>query len=201
MRPLGLTQLLPAIGFLACSAHAPARPPSTAAQPPGSVPSAPPDQQAQPFSWETPHPPIDLPADAGDNEAINRRRWSFAAFFNRVKSTVRAQWHPDEPWLKVARDKRPAVAGLTTRLEVVLDREGNLLRVAVHQSCGVAALDDAALEAFKAAAPFAKPPGPLVNDHGTVEFRFGFYYDTTGRAPPLHPEALNSVNSSVPGNP
>jgi len=43
---------------------------------------------------------------------------------------------------------------------------------------GIQDLDDAAIEAFKAAAPFPNPPKGVVENDGTVQIRWDFVLET-----------------------
>ena len=49
-----------------------------------------------------------------------------------------------------------------TRCLITLDKEGKLVKVQVIGNSGVQELDQAAVEAFKSAAPFPNPPKVLL---------------------------------------
>jgi protein TonB len=59
-----------------------------------------------------------------------------------------------------------------TKLVIVLNGQGNLVKVQVLAASGVRDLDDAAIEAFRQAAPFPNPPKGMIERDGTVKIRW-----------------------------
>jgi TonB family protein len=59
-----------------------------------------------------------------------------------------------------------------------LNDQGVLIRVQVVGQSGVSDLDDAAVEAFKAAAPFPNPPKGIVDGDGTIKIRWDFVLES-----------------------
>jgi TonB family protein len=57
---------------------------------------------------------------------------------------------------------------------IFLDGRGTLVRVKVLSASGMTDLDDAAVEAFKAAAPFPNPPKGIVEADGFIKIRWDF---------------------------
>ena len=57
---------------------------------------------------------------------------------------------------------------LSTSIEVVLGRDGKILRLGVIKPSGVDAFDAGALETMWRASPFAKPPKEIVSIDGRV---------------------------------
>ncbi|HPI41531.1 MAG TPA: TonB family protein [Pseudobdellovibrionaceae bacterium] len=53
-----------------------------------------------------------------------------------------------------------------------------MVKVQVIGDSGIQDLDDAAIEAFKAAAPFPNPPKGVVENDGTVQIRWDFVLET-----------------------
>lgn len=119
------------------------------------------------------------PSSAADAEPPAKKLWIFASYFNRMKAQVREQWRPAQVGRRLlpADETRTERAGLYTLLKVELDAAGQLNHVSLVTSSSVAALDQAALEAFRAAAPFPNPPVQLVTPQGVIDFHFGFYFD------------------------
>lgn len=106
----------------------------------------------------------------------------FAAFFNRIKRAVTAEWHPDE--LLSRHDPSGHIFGpgeRTTVLRVELRADGRIATLAVATSSGVDFLDEEALSAFRRAQPFDHPPTDLVDSEGLIRFRFGFIVEPRGR--------------------
>lgn len=116
--------------------------------------------------------------DSGDETALNAKRWVYATFFNRTKRQVAQNWEPASVWRR--HDPTGAVYGFKTRvttLRVSLDARGKLARqpTVIHPS-GVEVLDDEAVRAFAAAAPFPNPPDALIED-GVITFEFSFHFE------------------------
>lgn len=120
--------------------------------------------------------------DDGDSTGLNARRWKFAAFFNRMKSAVRDEWHPDEHLQR--NDPTGNIYGAKERvtvLKVALNLKGRVDSVSVLRSSGVEFLDDEAMSAFRRAQPFDNTPEPLAGPDGIVRFNFAFIVQLSGR--------------------
>ncbi|MEK6556576.1 MAG: energy transducer TonB, partial [Bdellovibrionota bacterium] len=61
-----------------------------------------------------------------------------------------------------------------TQVVIVLDKAGSLLKVQVVNESGVSDLDEAAVDAFRAAEPFPNPPKGMVEADGTIKIRWDF---------------------------
>jgi TonB family protein len=113
----------------------------------------------------------------GDETALNAKRWVFASFFNRMKRQVAQNWDPQTVWRRT--DPQGTHHGFKTRVtevRVSLSPQGKLNKIVVTQPCGVSELDDEAVRAFHAAAPFPNPPDGLVKE-GQITFAFSFYFE------------------------
>jgi protein TonB len=75
----------------------------------------------------------------------------------------------------------PEVLKSIVVLEVVIDRQGGLQRVAVRRSNGYKALEAHALESVRKAAPYAAPPFTIRRRDGTVSFLETFLFRDDGR--------------------
>ena len=64
-----------------------------------------------------------------------------------------------------------------TEVRVSLTTKGELAKIVVTSPSGVAALDDEAVRAFRAAAPFVNPPKVLAADDGLITFGFSFHFE------------------------
>jgi TonB family protein len=121
-------------------------------------------------------------ADAGASAAANPEVGKFAAFFNRLKREVAAEWHPEELQDRLA--PRASIYGIVDRrtvLQVALEPAGKIVSLQIARSSGVDFLDDEAMSAFRRAAPFANPPKDLVGSDGRIRFKFGFIVGGVGR--------------------
>lgn len=119
--------------------------------------------------------------DDGDATALNSKKWKFAAFFNRMKSQVREEWHPDH--LLSRHDPSGNIYGAkdrVTMLRVSLALDGKVADVSVVKSSGVEFLDEEAMSAFRRAQPFSNPPEQLAEPDGMIRFQFGFVVQISG---------------------
>jgi len=114
----------------------------------------------------------------GATNLLNTRKFRYWDFFQRVRERVRSEWNPTGAWR--SRDpsgKRFGVRDRLTVLRVRLKNTGDLKSIQVHKQSGLGFLDAEARRAFMAAGPYPNPPRGLVNEHGEVEFQFGFMFE------------------------
>jgi TonB family protein len=119
--------------------------------------------------------------DNGDETALNSKRWIYASFFNRLKRQVAQNWDPGSVWRRI--DPTGQVNGYKTRVtevRVSLSPNGALAKIVVTSPSGVGDLDDEAVRAFHAAAPFPNPPKDLVAKDDLITFAFSFYFEIGG---------------------
>jgi protein TonB len=60
---------------------------------------------------------------------------------------------------------------------VSLSAKGELSKIVVTNPSGVSELDDEAVRAFHAAAPFPNPPKELASADGMITFAFSFFFE------------------------
>ena len=114
----------------------------------------------------------------GDETALSAKRWVYASFFNRLKRQVAQNWDPASVWRRS--DPTGTVYGYKTRItevRVSLAGNGTLQKIVVTNPSGVSELDDEAVRAFHASAPFPNPPDGLVAKDGLITFAFSFYFE------------------------
>lgn len=119
--------------------------------------------------------------DEGVENILQSKRHLFASFFNRIRDQVSDQWRPERAHR--AADPNGTRYGdkqRTTVLMVRLDAGGEVLKIVVERSSGAPHLDEEAIRAMRAAAPFPNPPTGLADSNGHIDFRFGFILDFTG---------------------
>jgi TonB family protein len=115
--------------------------------------------------------------ESGDETALSAKRWVYASFFNRLKRQVAQNWDPQTVWRRT--DPQGTHHGFKTRVtevRVTLSAKGKLSKIVVTAPSGVSELDDEAVRAFNAAAPFPNPPEGLVKDN-QITFAFSFYFE------------------------
>lgn len=111
----------------------------------------------------------------GDSDVLNSLPYKYAGFFERLKGRVRPNWNPNGVYaMNDPTGQRYPHKDRTTVLSVILDQEGKVLEARVIQSCGLTFLDNEAVRAMRAGAPFTNPPEGLVDADGRVRFTFGF---------------------------
>ncbi|HEY4241249.1 MAG TPA: TonB family protein [Kofleriaceae bacterium] len=117
----------------------------------------------------------------GDETALNAKKWVYASFFNRLKRQVAQNWDPGSVWRRT--DPTGQVFGSKTRItevRVSLSRSGSLAKIVITQPSGAQDLDEEAVRAFHAAAPFPNPPEGLVEKDNLITFAFSFYFEIGG---------------------
>jgi len=106
----------------------------------------------------------------------------FASYFDHVKRKVFDAWQPAQVWRLV--DPTGNIYGHANRVTevgVCLARDGKLVGVLVTLSSSVPELDNEALRAFSAAAPFAAVPAAIVDGLGRTTFTFTFDFQLATR--------------------
>ncbi len=114
----------------------------------------------------------------GDRTLLNRKTTRYWAFFNRVKSQIGENWQPGSEYRK--RDPYGNVFGVKDRysvVEITLNPDGSVRQLYLQRDSGLDFMDDEAVRAIRAAAPFHNPPEGLKDEDGLVHFRFGFYFE------------------------
>lgn len=117
--------------------------------------------------------------DTGLETLLNTREFKYYSYYSRIRKQLSQHWEGRvrEKLSKLFKEGRaPASTGRDriTKLMIVLNNKGTLVRVQVLSDSGVQDLDDAAIEAFRAAAPFPNPPLGIVEQDGTVKIRWDF---------------------------
>ena len=109
---------------------------------------------------------------------LNTREFKYFSYYSRIKSQLNQFWEPKikQKVMTVFRQGRriASTRDHITRLLIVLNDQGTLVTVKVLDQSGVTELDDAAIEAFREAAPFPNPPSGLIESDGTVKIRWDF---------------------------
>lgn len=120
--------------------------------------------------------------DQGLETLLNAREFKYYSYYNRIRRQLSQHW---EPKVRVKLSQMfkqgrylAAATDRITKLVVVLDTKGNLVKVQMLKDSGVTDLDDAAIEAFQSAAPFPNPPKGIVESDGTVKIRWDFVLET-----------------------
>lgn len=114
----------------------------------------------------------------GAQTMLNTREFVYFSYYNRIKNQLQQYWEPKikSKVMKMFQQGRQIASDQDriTRLRITLNSKGVLVGVAVLSDSGVQDLDDAAIEAFRAAAPFPNPPKGIVEADGTIKIDWSF---------------------------
>lgn len=115
---------------------------------------------------------------SGLQTLLSTREFIYYSYYNRIKESLRQHWEPNvREKVKIIYRKGRNIASAKdriTQVQVVLDKNGELIRVEIITRSGVESLDAAAVEAFKDAAPFPNPPKGMIEKDGTIKIRWDF---------------------------
>ncbi len=121
--------------------------------------------------------------DQGLETLLNTREFKYYSYYNRIRRQLAQHWEGKvrEKLSKMYRERR-APANISddkiTKIIVVLNNVGTLVTVKIISDSGVRDLDDAAVEAFREAAPFPNPPKGIIEEDGTVKIRWDFVLES-----------------------
>lgn len=116
--------------------------------------------------------------DKGIQTLLNTREFVYFSYYQRIRSKIRQYWEPKirEKVTKILSQGRNIASAQDriTKVIIILNKEGTLVNVKVIGNSGISDLDDAAVEAFRAAEPFPNPPNGIVETDGTIKIRWDF---------------------------
>ena len=115
----------------------------------------------------------------GMQTLLSTREFVYFSYYNRIKEKLRQHWQPKirERFTRIIKSGRQIASDgndKITKVVIILDHTGTLVRVQVLSQSGLVDLDEAAVEAFRAAAPFPNPPKGIIEEDGTVKIRWDF---------------------------
>jgi TonB family protein len=115
---------------------------------------------------------------SGLQTLLSTREFVYYSYYNRIKEALRQHWEPDvREKVKIIYRQGRTIASAkdrVTQVLVVLDSKGELIKVEILTQSGVIELDNAAVQAFREAAPFPNPPKGMIESDGTVKIRWDF---------------------------
>lgn len=122
----------------------------------------------------------------GMQTLLSTREFVYYSYYNRIKDRLRQYWEPKikEKMEHIVRTGRTIASSTDriTRIVIILDNHGTLVRVQIVGPSGVNDLDEAAVEAFRAAAPFPNPPKGIVDSDGTIKIRWDFILEANANS-------------------
>ena len=115
--------------------------------------------------------------EIGDFTALNTDRHLYYSFYARIEQAIRPPWESEaKRQLRMIPQPQPMKpkGGWMTRIDVILDQEGKLVKVILLKSCGIPSLDKAAIQAFESEKYFPHPPRAMINDEGQIRLKYLF---------------------------
>ncbi|MEQ1876773.1 MAG: energy transducer TonB [Bdellovibrionia bacterium] len=129
----------------------------------------------------------------GMQTMLNTREFLYYSYYNRIKAQLKQYWEPKikEKVKRIFAQGRQIASDQDriTKVIIHLNNAGILIRVQVVGESGVRDLDDAAVEAFRAAAPFPNPPKGIVDNDGTIKIRWDFILESASSQTPAQGKA------------
>lgn len=115
--------------------------------------------------------------------ALNTKEYKYYGYYHRIKVQLNQWWQPQvrqkvSRLMTQGRTVASENSNKVTKLIIFLNEAGTLVKVQVISESGVRDLDDAAVEAFRQAAPFPNPPKGLVENDGYIKIRWDFVVES-----------------------
>lgn len=127
----------------------------------------------------------------GVNTLLNTKEFVFYSFYERIREKISNTWRSqlDSELDQIFARGENLGFDRKTKVQVELDNRGQLKGITVLGSSGFKELDNAAVEAFKLAAPFPNPPkGMLDASAKNVSIRWDFVVMADNSAPKIKME-------------
>ncbi len=142
----------------------------------------------------------------GNQTALNTAAVPFATYLNGMHNRI----HPifADSFLASLDNLPPTHAlndqHLITRLEIVLTRDGHIVKMGIAKTSGVTAFDIAALDSVQRASPFGPAPSAIISTDGQVYLHWEFHRDevyacSTMNARPFMLNIQPGGNETQPG--
>ena len=116
--------------------------------------------------------------EPGLETMLSTREFVFYTYYSRIRKQLNQYWGPKvrEKLTVLYRQGRQIASteDKITKCLITLDKAGSLAKVQIIGNSGVRELDEAAVEAFKSAAPFPNPPKGIVDPDGSIKIRWDF---------------------------
>lgn len=120
--------------------------------------------------------------DPGLETMLSTREFVYYSFYARIREQLAQHWGPKvrEKISKMYKQGRQIAStdDRITKLLITLDKKGHFVKAQIIGDSGIRDLDEAAVEAFRAAAPFPNPPQGIVDSDGTIKIRWDFILES-----------------------
>lgn len=142
-----------------------------------------------------------LPADIeiGNFTALNTDRFRYYSFYSRIEEQIRHRWVKYVKATLYSGRFPPSARSFTTKIEIVLDRQGDFVRAILHSESGSQSIDAAPVLAFREARRIPHPPREMVKADGTIRLFYAFHVDqvpSSARSARRSPEADEDSSAS-----
>lgn len=118
----------------------------------------------------------------GEATALNTREFMFYGYYQRIRERLDRAWVPllRANVMSLYNHGRHLASEMdySTKLMVVMNTGGEIIRIQVLTESGTNDLDDAAVEAFNKAGPFPNPPHGIVDSSGEIKIPWEFVLRT-----------------------
>ncbi len=122
--------------------------------------------------------------EEGDQTLLRTKEYKYYSFYSRVREQLRSNWNPmiraKVSFLySTGRSRELASNPLKkTSLRVTLNEKGYLESIELLKTSGITTIDKAAIDAFRAAAPFPNPPDGMKEKDEKVRIFWDFVLET-----------------------
>lgn len=147
------------------------------------TPTPTPTPQPSPTSKDTPAPTVtsnQTPSDGGLEILSDTKGVDFRPYMKRLRYTVHNHWYPLIPEVAMP----PILKSGTTIIDLVIGKDGRILKMKIEKSSGDDSLDKAAWGAITTAVPLPLLPAEFSGDNLRVRARFAY---NPAKAPGLKP--------------
>jgi TonB family protein len=125
--------------------------------------------------------------ETGSQTLLNTREFVYYTYYSRIRRQLEQYWTPNvrRSFMKIYKSGRKIASkrDRITQVLITLNQEGTLVNVQVLGESGIQDLDQAAIDAFRAAAPFPNPPKGIVDPDGTIKIRWDFVIEARSSIP------------------
>lgn len=124
----------------------------------------------------------------GEITALNTDHYLFYSFYSRIEEAIRHKWEHDVELTinNLNRNQYHNPKSIwSTRLDILLTKEGKFHKAMLFKESGIHGLDMAAINAFREANFFPHPPKEMINEDGYIrlEYQFHVFYDPSSLTP------------------
>ncbi len=116
--------------------------------------------------------------DPGLETLLKTREFIYYSYYSRIRNQISQYWEPaiKHKVIHLFRQGRTIASSSdrVTKVLIILDKTGKLMGVQIIGQSGIQDLDETAVDAFRAAAPFPNPPDGIIEKDGTIKIRWDF---------------------------